>query len=156
VKSPKLYLRDSGLLHSLLGIASFAALEAHPKLGASWEGFALEEVLRVTGDRDAYFWNTQGGAELDLLVFIHGVRFGFEFKYADAPTITKSLQVAREDLKLSHVFVVHPGARTYALNDWAEAVGIGQLQSRLEQLVRTPESRPPRTRTPIRRNAAKK
>ncbi|MBI4658454.1 MAG: DUF4143 domain-containing protein [Verrucomicrobia bacterium] len=79
VKSPKVYLRDSGLLHDLLGIASFAALEAHPKLGASWEGFALEEVLRATGDREAYFWNTQGGAKLDLLVFLNGQRYGFEF-----------------------------------------------------------------------------
>ena len=70
VKSPRVFLRDSGVLHTLLGIPSFAALEGHPKLGASWEGFALEEVLRATGDREAYFWNTQGGAELDLLVAI--------------------------------------------------------------------------------------
>jgi uncharacterized protein len=135
VKSPKVYLRDSGLLHSLLGINSFAALEAHPKLGASWEGFALEEVLRVTGDREAYFWNTQGGAELDLLVFIHGERFGFEFKYADAPTITKSLRVARADLKLSRLIVVHPGPKSYSLTDWAEAVGIGDLRTRLERIT---------------------
>lgn len=135
VKSPKVYLRDSGLLHELLGVASFAALEAHPKLGASWEGFALEEVLRITGDREAYFWNTQGTAELDLLLFVNGQRLGFEFKYADAPGVTKSLATARADLKLQRAFIVHPGRRSYPLNDWAEAVAIGDLKSRLEKLV---------------------
>jgi predicted AAA+ superfamily ATPase len=137
VKSPKVYLRDSGLLHSLLGIESFRALEAHPKLGASWEGFALEEVLRVTGDREAYFWNTQGGAELDLLVFLRGRRFGFEFKYADAPSVTRSMQIAQADLALRRVFVVHPGKSTFPLNNWAEAVGIGDLRPRLSKLSRS-------------------
>lgn len=137
VKSPKVYLRDSGLFHTLMGIPSFAALESHPKLGASWEGFALEEVLRVTGDREAYFWNTQGGAELDLLVFINGQRYGFEFKYADAPGITKSLQVAHEDLNLRRVFVVHPGTKSYPLNDWAETVSLRDLRSRLASLSRS-------------------
>jgi hypothetical protein len=135
VKSPKVYLRDSGVLHSLLGIPSFPALEGHPKLGASWEGFALEEVLRVTGDREAYFWNTQGGAELDLLVFVRGQRLGFEFKYADAPSVTKSLRIAREDLKLHRAFVVHPGSKSYPLEEWAEAVAIGDLNDRLQELV---------------------
>ncbi len=135
VKSPKVYLRDSGLLHSLLGIASLAALQAHPKLGASWEGFALEELLRVTGDRDAYFWNTQGRGELDLLVFIRGHRYGFEFKYADAPTITTSLQIAHDDLRLRRAFVVHPGAKSYPLNEWCEAVGIRDLQARVAGLA---------------------
>jgi hypothetical protein len=135
VKSPKVYLRDSGLLHELLGVPSFAALEAHPKLGASWEGFALEEVLRITGDREAYFWHTQGGAELDLLLFVNGQRLGFEFKYADAPSVTRSLNVARDDLKLKRAFVVHPGRKSYPLNKWAEAVAIGDLRSRVEKLV---------------------
>ena len=136
VKSPKVFVRDSGLLHSLLGVASFAALEAHPKLGASWEGFALEQVLRVTGDRDAYFWNTQGVAELDLLVFLRGERFGFEFKYADAPAVEKSLRAARDDLKLKRAFIIHPGPESYALNDWAEVVAIHDLRARLGRLVR--------------------
>ncbi len=135
VKSPKVYLRDNGLLHSLLGISSFAALEAHPKIGASWEGFALEEVLRVTGDREAYFWNTQGGAELDLLCFIHGERYGFEFKYADAPEVTKSLRVAHDDLHLRRVFIVHPGPKSYALKDWAEAISIRDLHIEITKLV---------------------
>ena len=135
VKSPKVYSRDSGLLHSLLGIPSFAALEAHPKLGASWEGFALEEVLRMTGDREAYFWNTQSGAELDLLVFINGHRFGFEFKYADAPTVTKSLQVAWSDLKLRQVFLVHPGKKSYALNEWAQALSVEDLRRQVKKIA---------------------
>lgn len=135
VKSPKVYLRESGLLHTLLGISSFAALEAHPKLGASWEGFALEEVLRVTGDREAYFWHTQGGAELDLLVFVRGDRYGFEFKYADAPTITKSLQVAHEDLGLRRVFIVYPGPKSYALSDWCQTIGIRDLRGRIADLA---------------------
>ncbi len=135
VKSPKLYVRDSGLLHSLLGIDSFATLEGHPKLGASWEGFALEEVLHATGDCEAYFWSTQGGAELDLLIFARGRRFGFEFKYADAPGLTRSLHVAHEDLRLERAFVVHPGPDSFPLADWAEAVGIGALRTRLDRLL---------------------
>jgi predicted AAA+ superfamily ATPase len=134
VRSPKVYLRDSGLLHSLLGIPSFATLEGHPKLGASWEGFALEEVLRLTGDHDAYFWSTQAGAELDLLVFIKGQRIGFEFKYADAPAVTKSLHVAREDLKLAHVFLVHPGPRSYPLNEWVEAASLQDMRTQIQKI----------------------
>jgi hypothetical protein len=140
IKAPKVYLRDSGMLHSLLGIPSFASLEGNPKLGASWEGFALEEVLRVLGDREAYFWNTQGVAELDLLVFVHGQRFGFEFKYADAPSLTKSLRIAREDLKLQRALVVHPGQESFPLEDWAEAVAIRHLRERLLLLVRTAQA----------------
>jgi predicted AAA+ superfamily ATPase len=137
VKSPKVYVRDTGLLHELLGIADFGALEGHPRVGASWEGFALEEVLRVTGDREAYFWNTQGGAELDLLVFINGKRFGFEFKYADSPRVTKSMNVAREDLKLERLFVIHPGTKSYDLNEWARALAIGDVRAEVERTSRS-------------------
>lgn len=133
VKAPKLYVRDSGLLHSLLGIDSFAALEGHPKLGASWEGFALEQVLRVVGERDAYFWRTQAGAELDLLMVRGKRRFGFEFKYADAPAVTKSMHVARADLGLERLFVVHPGTGVVPLQDWADAVGLVDLRGRLQK-----------------------
>ena len=135
IRSPKVYLRDSGLLHALLGISSFAALEAHPKLGASWEGFALEEILRVTGDREAYFWNTQGGAELDLLTFTNGQRLGFEFKYADAPTVTRSLQVAREDLRLNRAFIIHPGQKSYPLNEWVEALSLPEARTRVQAMT---------------------
>jgi len=135
IRSPKVYLRDSGLLHALLGISSFATLEAHPKLGASWEGFALEEILRVTGDREAYFWNTQGGAELDLLTFTNGQRLGFEFKYADAPTVTRSLQVAREDLRLNRAFIIHPGQKSYPLNEWVEALSLPEARTRVQAMT---------------------
>ena len=122
-------------MHSLLGIASLAALQGHPKLGASWEGFALEELLRVTGDREAYFWHTQGRGELDLLVFLRGQRYGFEFKYADAPTVTKSLQIAREDLRLRRAFVVHPGAKSYPLNEWCEALSLPEARTRVQAMT---------------------
>ena len=131
VKSPKVYIRDSGLLNCLLGLETFAALEGHPKLGASWEGFALEEVLRVTGDRDAYFWATHTGAELDLLVHWRGKRWGFEFKHSNGPVMTKSMHIALADLKPERVFVVYPGKETYVLHERVEAVPLIQLNERL-------------------------
>ena len=133
VKAPKIYVRDSGLLHCLMRQESFADLEAHPKLGASWEGFALEQVLSLTGDRDAYFWGTHGGAELDLLVLRRGRKYGFEFKYGDGPSLTKSMHVALNDLKLERLFVVHPGAHSYEMNDRTEAVAITNLRARLAE-----------------------
>lgn len=134
VKSPKVYLRDSGILHELLGVDSFARLEGHPKLGASCEGFVIEEVLRVTGDRQAYFWGTHSGHELDLLVFVNGRRIGIELKYSDAVSMTKSMHVALADLKLDRLLVVHPGAQCYPLDDKAEAVAIGTLREKLTAL----------------------
>ncbi len=134
VKAPKIYLRDSGLLHCLMRQGAFADLEAHPKLGASWEGFALEQVLSITGDRDAWFWATHGGAELDLLVHWRGRKYGFEFKYGDAPSMTKSMHTALQDLKPDRLFVVHPGQDSYVMNDRTEAVAITNLSARLSQL----------------------
>jgi predicted AAA+ superfamily ATPase len=117
VKAPKIYVRDSGLAHALLGISDRPALQAHPKLGASWEGYALEQILSITGDREAYFWATHAGAELDLLVFHRGKRLGFEFKYSDRPGTTKSMRCACEDLALDHLHVVHPGKHAFALDE---------------------------------------
>ncbi len=131
VKSPKVYLRDSGILHELLGVESFARLEGHPKLGASWEGFVIEEVLRVTGDRQAYFWGTQSGHELDLLVFVNGRRIGIEVKYSDAVSMTKSMHIALADLRLDQLLVVHPGRQCYPLGEKVEAVSIGALREKL-------------------------
>jgi predicted AAA+ superfamily ATPase len=133
VKAPKIYLRDSGLLHCLMRQPTFADLEGNPKLGASWEGFALEQVLSLTGDRDAYFWATHGGAELDLLVNWGGRKYGFEFKYGDAPSLTKSMHTALHDLKLERLFVVHPGQDSYVMNDQTEAVAITHLRAGLAQ-----------------------
>ena len=95
----------------------------------------LFAVLRVLADREAYFWNTQDGAELDLLVFANGRRIGFEFKYADAPAVTKSLHIAHADLKLEPTFIAHPGGKSFPLNDWAEAVAMSQLKAKVEKLV---------------------
>ena len=117
VKSCKIYLRDSGLLHALLGIPSFRELEGHPKIGASWEGFAIEEIVRRAGERNCYFWATQSGAELDLLVMAGGQRYGVEVKYSDAPGMTKSMRVALEDLGLKRLLVVYPGSQSYAFDE---------------------------------------
>lgn len=116
VKAPKVYLRDSGVAHALLGIRDRDELQAHPKLGASWEGFCLEQILNVTGDREAYFWATHAGAELDLLVFHEGRRLGFEFKYAEQPALTKSMRIALQDLRLDHLHIVYPGPHAFPLD----------------------------------------
>ena len=117
VKAPKIHIRDSGILHALLQLTTLSDVQAHPKLGASWEGFALEQVVGALQTRDAYFWATHGGAELDLFVLIAGKRYGFEFKYADAPGASRAMHVAVEDLSLEHLWVIYPGAQEYALAD---------------------------------------
>ncbi len=117
VKAPKIYIRDSGLLHHLLGITTPNDLDAHPKAGASWEGYALEETLAAVQPDEAYFWSTYQGAELDLLMFKNGRRLGVEFKRADAPRMTPSMRVALEDLRLDHLTVLYPGAQQYALGE---------------------------------------
>jgi predicted AAA+ superfamily ATPase len=128
VKSPRVFVRDSGILHQLLGVRSRLDLHAHPKLGASWEGFAVEQIIRrFDADRDAYFYRTHAGAELDLLLVRGGRRIGFEMKYADAPQITKSMHIALEDLQLDRLFVVHPGERTHPLHDRIEALALADL-----------------------------
>jgi len=127
VKSPKIYLRDSGLLHHLLGIRHWEDLQGQPSLGASWEGFALEQVLRLGQVRDAYFWATQSGAELDLLVFHKGKRWGFEFKYSEQPGTTKSMRSALEDLKLDRLWIVCPGSVVAPLDKKIEVRGIETL-----------------------------
>jgi uncharacterized protein len=115
VKAPKVYLRDSGILHSLLQVESAAALQMHPKLGASWEGFVLEQVLHHARPTQAYFWATHQGAELDLLMFKHGRRVGVEIKRADAPQLTPSMRIALADLKLDRLLVIYPGHKAYPL-----------------------------------------
>ena len=131
VKAPKVYTRDAGVLHALLNLKDVAALESHPKLGASWEGFAIEQILSITGDRDAYFWATHAGAELDLLVFHEGRRIGFEFKYSEKPATTKSMRIAETDLGLDHLYVIHPGEHTFPL---AETITAATLPDALKTL----------------------
>ena len=122
VKAPKVYVRDSGLLHALLGIASRHDLEHHPKVGASWEGYAVEEILKALRPDEAYYWATHNGAELDLLLFKNGRRIGVECKRADAPRLTPSMRAALSDLKLDELRVVYPGARRYRLGERDEVV----------------------------------
>lgn len=127
VKSPKIYIRDSGLLHGLLGIPDFVALQGHPKLGASWEGFVIEQIVSWAGERNTYFWATHSRAELDLMVIAKGKHWGFEVKYQDAPTITKSMRIAIQDLNLEKLWVVYPGPTGYVLDEKIECVPLAQL-----------------------------
>ena len=125
-KAPKIYLRDSGLFHALQNIRSLPELQAHPKLGASWEGLAMEHVLRVLRAQpgESFYWSTHGGAELDLMLVRGGKRWGFELKYGDAPRTTKSMRVALDDLKLHRIFVIYPGEKDYTLDDQIEVLAL--------------------------------
>jgi uncharacterized protein len=129
VKAPKIYLRDSGLLHSLLGIGDTAALVRHPKSGASWEGFALDQVLRIARSEESYFWATHAGAELDLLMIKEGRRIGVELKRSDAPQMTPSMRIALNDLGLDALYVVYPGDRRYRLAEQVEVVPLAALST---------------------------
>ncbi len=122
VKRPKLYIRDPGVLHHLLGLATMDRLLADPRLGASWEGFLLEKVLAEAAPNQAYFWGTHAGAELDLLLLTRGRRVGVEIKWADAPRRTRSMTTALADLRLDHLFVVYPGERRYQISDRVTAL----------------------------------
>lgn len=127
VKAPKIYLRDSGLLHALLGIGNQRDLEHHPKVGASWEGYAVEEILKAFRPDDAFYWATHNGAELDLLLFQSGRRIGIECKRTTAPVLTPSMRIALTDLKLDALHVVYPGTQRYPLADKVTAVPLAQI-----------------------------
>jgi predicted AAA+ superfamily ATPase len=127
VKAPKVYVRDSGLLHALLGITNQRDLEHHPKVGASWEGYAVEEVLKALQPDEAYYWATHGGAEIDLVLFKKGRRTGVECKRADAPTLTPSMRIALTDLRLHQITVVYPGEKRYKLTKNVEVVPLAEL-----------------------------
>lgn len=127
VKSPKVYLRDSGLLHALIGVRDGRELLAHPRCGASWEGYVIEQVLAVTQPDEAYYWATHQGAELDLLFVKDGRRVGVEVKRADAPRITPSMRIAMADLRLDRLIVVYPGERRYGLGPRINVVPATEL-----------------------------
>ena len=129
VKAPKVYLRDSGLLHALLGLASERELLSHPKVGASWEGYAIEETLKAVRPEAAYFWATHTGAELDLLLLKGGRRYGVEVKFQDAPRLTPSMRVALADLKLERLIVFYPGDLAYDLDRRVRVVPLAELAS---------------------------
>ena len=132
VKAPRIYFRDSGIFHSLAGIRDQAALRTNPKLGASWEGFALEEILRAHQPESAWFYAVHSGSELDLVMQTRGRRIGVEFKRADAPRLTRSMQIASQDLQLDELWVVYPGTRSYEIADrtivrpLSDAVGLSR------------------------------
>jgi len=134
VKSPKIYFRDTGLLHQLLGIRNESELMLHPKCGASWEGYAVEETLRAIEPDEAYFWATHQGAEIDLVLIKHGRMYGVECKRMDAPRLTPSLRIAMKDLKLERIAVIYPGPHRYPLADRMEAVPLAALVDGLEGL----------------------
>ncbi|MCD4814626.1 ATP-binding protein [bacterium] len=116
VKSPKIYIRDSGLLHTLLGLKNESEIFNHPRCGASWEGYVLEEVIGILEPGEAYFWATHNGAEIDL-VFIKGNnRYGIECKHMDAPTLTPSMRNALQELELKHITVIYPGKQRYKIH----------------------------------------
>ncbi len=138
VKSPKLYVRDSGVLHTLLGLAREDEVAGHPKVGASFEGFAIEQLLAAFGTHNAYFWATHAGAELDLLVTVSGKRYGFECKHADAPGTTRSMRVALDDLALERLWIVYPGDEAYDLDDRIAALPIADVPHLAASLERRP------------------
>lgn len=135
VKSSKIYFRDSGILHALMRIHTLDDLYTNPKLGASWEGFALEEIIRQHGikidQHDCYFWATSSGAELDLLIRIGSKNYGFEFKYTDTPKTTKSMHIAIEDLELEQLTIIYPGSDQFALTDKISACGLQRYLVRI-------------------------
>jgi predicted AAA+ superfamily ATPase len=138
VKSPKIYISDPGLLHALLDISSRAALERHPKLGASWEGFVLAQVVRRLRARpsECYFWAIHAGAELDLVVVAGAKRHGFEVKRTDSPSVTTSMRTAVELLRLDRLDVIHAGARSFPLGPRIRAVSAYELSTALSPLRR--------------------
>ena len=129
VKSPKIHIRDSGLLHRLLNVATFEALERHPKVGASWEGFVIENLIHTLGvdSRECFFWATHTGAEMDLIVHVDGRLRGFEVKRTSAPRVTRSMRTALEDLPLDHVDVIHAGSETFPLAQRIRAVAASRV-----------------------------
>lgn len=126
IKAPKIYFRDSGIFHTLLGIDNTQALFHHPKLGSSWEGFAIEQIIRhhQTEMSEYYFWGTHAHAELDLLLIKRGKRLGFEFKYTDSPRRTKSMLIAQQDLQLDKLTVIYPGKYEFPLGEQMVACGL--------------------------------
>jgi len=136
VKAPKIYLADSGMLHSLLGIQTQSDLESHPKVGASWEGFIVKEIIHRLGvnPEECYFWATHSGAELDLLIVRGTQRLGFEIKRTTAPRLTPSIRSAMESLKLDRLVVIHAGEHAYPMADRIDAAPFSHLSEFIEPL----------------------
>ena len=131
VKSPKVYIKDSGLLHTLLGIGERGQLEGHPVVGGSWEGFVIEQMLARLPNANPFYWRTQAGAELDLLLFLKGRRIGIEIKRADAPTMTPSMVSTLNDLELHRLLVIYPGSTRYRLGHKVEVMSLAEAIAEL-------------------------
>ncbi len=127
VKAPKIYFRDSGLLHSLLGVTDLHNLLGHPKVGASWEGYVLEQILTIVRPPSAYYWATYNGAEIDIFFSYSGKRTGVEIKFNEAPKITNSMHIALQDLNLDHLWVIYPGEHRYPVHQKITVLPITQI-----------------------------
>jgi uncharacterized protein len=137
VKSPKIYLRDSGIFHALLNIVDMHSLWGHPRIGASWEGFALGQFMQIVCPSQVYFWSTHSGAELDLLFFFQGRRFGVEFKFSEAPKITTSMHIALNDLNLEQLWIICPGPHHYPVEKKISVWPIRKIAELATQLKST-------------------
>jgi uncharacterized protein len=131
VKAPKIYIRDSGILHGLLSLPDRHSILGYPRVGASWEGFALEQVMQIMGQPEAFFWATHSGAEIDLMFFRQGRRYGIEFKFSEAPKITKSEQTAQTTLNLDHLWVIYPGRHQYLFSERISALPLKDIAETL-------------------------
>ena len=134
VKAPKIYFRDSGILHKLLSLPDYHSLLGHPRIGASWEGFALEQTLQTVKPAQAFFWSTYSGAELDLFFLHKGRRYGIEFKFNEAPAVTKSMRTALETLNLDHLWIIYPGQQSYPAHDKISILPVRDLAAIRDQL----------------------
>jgi predicted AAA+ superfamily ATPase len=136
IKSPKFYIQDSGIFHALQGIDSYDHLITNPKIGASWEGFALQLVISMLGKRDneIFFYGVHGGVEVDLFWHSKTLKLGIEFKYSDAPKITRSMYQAIDDLNLDHLFIIYPGDKIYPLDERMTAIPLGELNESIFSL----------------------
>jgi predicted AAA+ superfamily ATPase len=136
VKAPKIYISDSGILHTLLNLRSFQDLQGHPKFGASWEGFVLEQIIHQLEARpeECFYWATHGGAELNLLVIRGRRRFGFEIKWTSSPRFTSSMRSALSDLHLNHLDVIHAGEETFPMDKSVRAVPLARLLEDIQAL----------------------
>ncbi|MEK6765741.1 MAG: ATP-binding protein [Planctomycetota bacterium] len=132
VKSHKIYFRDTGLLHSLLDLRDFHAITGHPQVGASWEGFAMEQIVRTIRPSQLYYWATYSGAELDMFFIVNGKRYGIEFKFSEAPDKTKSMTTAIESLKLNKLLIVYPGEKSWPVNKTISVCPIDKVEEFLE------------------------
>lgn len=138
VKAPKVYIRDTGILHSLLGLKSEAEILRHPRCGASWEGYVIDEVIRSVEPDDVYFWATHNGAEIDLVFSKGGRMYGVECKRADAPVMTPSMRIALEDLKLERIAVIYPGEKRYSLHKQVEVVPFNEVTGGMKNIIGHP------------------